>query len=57
LQIITYVIPLRHMLTITPGIVLKDVGLEILRQRVIALIVFSVAIMLLAASRFVRRLK
>jgi ABC-2 type transport system permease protein len=57
LQVITYVIPLRYMLTIIRGIVLKGVGLEILRQQVIALIVFGVAIMLLAASRFRKRLE
>jgi ABC-2 type transport system permease protein len=57
LQVITYVIPLRYMLTIIRGIVLKGVGLEILRQQVIALIIFGVAIMLLAASRFRKRLE
>ena len=57
LQAITYVIPLRYMLVVIRGIILKGVGLQILRQEVIALIVFGVAIMLLAAARFRKRLE
>jgi len=56
LQAITYLIPLRYMLTIIRGIVLKGVGLQILHQQVIALLVFGVVIMLLAASRFRKKL-
>jgi len=57
LQVITYVIPLRYMLTILRGIILKGVGLHILYRQVVALILFGVAIMLLAASRFRKRLE
>jgi ABC-2 type transport system permease protein len=57
LQVVTYVIPLRYMLVVIRGIILKGVGLQILRQEVIALIVFGVAIMLLAAARFRKRLE
>jgi ABC-2 type transport system permease protein len=57
LQAITYVIPLRYMLTIIRGIVLKGVGLQILHQQVIALLVFGVVVMLLAASRFHKKLE
>lgn len=57
LQVITYVIPLRYMLVILRGIILKGVGLQILLQEVIALIIFGVAIMLLAASRFRKSLE
>jgi ABC-2 type transport system permease protein len=57
LQVITYVIPLRYMLVIIRGIVLKGVGLQILYQQVIALLVFGAIIMLLAASRFRKRLE
>jgi ABC-2 type transport system permease protein len=57
LQILTYVIPLRYMLTIIRGIVLKGVGLQILGSQVIALIIFGVLVMLLAASRFHKRLE
>ncbi|MGD2143887.1 MAG: ABC transporter permease [Anaerolineae bacterium] len=57
LQAITYVIPLRYMLSVIRGIVLKGVGLEILYQHVIALGLFGAGIMLLAASRFEKRLE
>jgi ABC-2 type transport system permease protein len=57
LQVITYVIPLRYMLSVIRGIILKGVGLQILRQEVIALSIFGVAIMLLAAARFRKRLE
>jgi ABC-2 type transport system permease protein len=39
------------------GIILKGVGVEILYQQVIALAVFGVGIMLLAAGRFQKRLE
>jgi ABC-2 type transport system permease protein len=57
LQVITYVIPLRYMLVVIRGIILKGVGLQILRQEVAALGIFGVAIMLLAAARFRKRLE
>jgi ABC-2 type transport system permease protein len=57
LQAITYVVPLRYILVIIRGIILKGVGLRILYQEVIALVVFGVAIMLLAATRFRKRLE
>jgi len=56
LQALTYVVPLRYMLAIIRGIILKGVGLEILYPEVIALLIFGVAIVLLAASRFSKRL-
>jgi len=57
LQAITYVIPLRYMLVIIRGIIVKGVGLHILRQEVLALVIFGIAIMLLAATRFRKRLE
>ncbi|MGD2178354.1 MAG: ABC transporter permease [Anaerolineae bacterium] len=57
LQAITYVIPLRYMLSVIRGIILKGVGLEILHRQVIALGLFGAGIMLLAASRFQKRLE
>ncbi|MGD8968480.1 MAG: ABC transporter permease [Anaerolineae bacterium] len=57
LQAITYVIPLRYMLSVIRGIILKGVGVEILYPQVIALAVFGVSIMLLAATRFQKRLE
>ncbi|MCP4539629.1 MAG: ABC transporter permease [Chloroflexi bacterium] len=57
LQAVTYVIPLRYMLVIIRGIILKGVGLQILFQEVVALIIFGVVIMLLASSRFRKQLE
>jgi ABC-2 type transport system permease protein len=56
MQAITYVIPLRYILVIVRGIILKGVGLQILRPEVLALAVFAVLIMLLAATRFRKKL-
>ena len=57
LQAITYVIPLRYMLVILRGIILKGVGLQLLQQEVIALVIFGVVIMTLAATRFRKKLE
>jgi ABC-2 type transport system permease protein len=57
LQAITYVVPLRYMLAVIRGIILKGVGLRILYQQVVALVIFGVSIMLLAATRFRKRLE
>lgn len=57
LQVVTYIVPLRYMLIVIRGIILKGVGLQILRQEVIALAIFGVVIMGLAASRFRKKLE
>lgn len=57
LQWISYVIPLRYMLIILRGIVLKGVGLRILAGEVIAIIVFGVFIFSIASRRFRKRLE
>jgi len=57
LQAVTYVIPLRYMLVIVRGIILKGVGLEVLTGQVVALIAFGVVIMGFAATRFRKRLE
>ena len=57
LQVITYIIPLRYMLVVIRGIIVKGVGLQILRQQVLALISFGVVIMFLAAARFRKKLE
>ena len=57
LQVLTYVVPLRYFVTILRVIILKGVGLHILVQQVVALGVFGVLIMLLAATRFQKRLE
>jgi ABC-2 type transport system permease protein len=52
LRMMSYLIPLRYMLTIIRGIVLKGVGLAALQTEVLILAVFSVSIIILAARRF-----
>jgi ABC-2 type transport system permease protein len=56
LQIVTYAIPLRYILVILRGVMLKGVGMPILYWETVALVIFGVAIMLLAANRFSKRL-
>jgi ABC-2 type transport system permease protein len=57
LQVVSYVIPLRYMLTVTTGIILKGVGLRILAAEVIAITVFGVVIFSVASRRFRKRLE
>ena len=57
LQGISYLFPVRYMLVIVRGIILKGVGLQILLQEVLALLIFGVAIVFLAAMRFRKRLE
>ena len=56
LQAISYVIPARYGLTIVRGIILKGVGLEILRQEVVAILIFAAIIITLASFRFKKKL-
>ena len=56
LQWISYLIPLRYMLVIVRGIILKGVGLNILWDQAAALILFSIVMLALATSRFKKRL-
>jgi ABC-2 type transport system permease protein len=57
LQWVSYAVPLRYMLVIVRGILLKGVGVEALYQEVIALVIFGVVIMILASTRFRKRLE
>jgi ABC-2 type transport system permease protein len=56
LQAVTYVVPLRYILVVIRGIVLKGVGVQPLLRDVVAMVVFGVVVMLLAANRFQKRL-
>lgn len=56
LQWISLVIPLRYFLVILRSVVLKGVGFTLLTQEVVALVIFGVILMGLAASRFRKRL-
>jgi ABC-2 type transport system permease protein len=57
LQALSYLVPLRYMLVIVRGILLKGIGLEVLAGQVGALLVFGVVIMAFAATRFRKRLE
>ncbi|HUS70125.1 MAG TPA: ABC transporter permease [Anaerolineae bacterium] len=56
LQWISYLIPLRYLLVITRGIILKGAGITILWEQALALVLFAGAMLLLAASRFRKQL-
>lgn len=56
LQVVSYLIPARYALEIMRGIILKGVGLQILMDQVIAVAIFGVVIMVMAAARFRTRL-
>lgn len=57
LRAISYLVPLRYMLVIIRGILLKGVGLRILVGEVAALFLFGATIMTFAAMRFRKRLE
>jgi ABC-2 type transport system permease protein len=52
LQAISYVIPARYAMVIMRGIILKGVGLQILLDQVLAVLIFSTVVVVLAATRF-----
>jgi len=56
-QYITYVSPLRYFLVIVRGIFLKGVGFDVLWPQVLALFLLGIAIFLLSALRFKKRLE
>ncbi|MGB3904543.1 MAG: ABC transporter permease [Anaerolineae bacterium] len=56
LQWISYFIPLRYLLVIVRGIVLKGAGLSILWDQAAALSIFAIVMLAMAASRFRKRL-
>jgi drug efflux transport system permease protein len=55
-QYYTYLNPLRYFVEIVRGIFLKGTGIEILWPQMLALLIYGTAVMLLAASRFRKRL-
>lgn len=57
LQWMSYAVPLRYMLIIARGIILKGVGLRILVKEVIAITIFGILIFGVAARRFRKRLE
>jgi ABC-2 type transport system permease protein len=57
LQWVSYAVPLRYMIVIMRGIIVKGVGLDVLAGQVVALLIFGVVIMAFAATRFRKRLE
>jgi len=57
LQALSYLVPLRYMLVIIRGIILKGVGWNVLADQALALLAFGVIIMIFAATRFRKRLE
>jgi len=56
LQWISYIFPLRYYLVIIRSLMLKGVGISAYRVDLIALAIFGIVIMTLAALRFRKRL-
>jgi ABC-2 type transport system permease protein len=56
LQWISYLMPLRYYLVIIRSLLLKGVGIETIRTEVLAMTLFAIGIMTLAALRFHKRL-
>jgi ABC-2 type transport system permease protein len=56
LQIVSYAMPLRYYLVIIRSLLLKGVGADALVPQIIALAIFGIVIMGLAALRFRKRL-
>jgi ABC-2 type transport system permease protein len=56
LQLLSYVVPARYGMIIVRSIILKGVGLEILREQVVAILIFTAIIVTLASTRFKKKL-
>jgi len=57
LQALSYLVPLRYMLIVLRGIVVKGVGVDAFPEQVIALVIFGLLIMVGASSRFRKSLE
>lgn len=56
LQLLSAIIPAKYGMIIVRSIILKGVGLEILRGQVIAILIFTAVIVTLASTRFKKKL-
>jgi ABC-2 type transport system permease protein len=52
LQFLSNFVPLRYLLNIIRGIIIKEIGLEYLHQNILILGAFSIIILLMATRRF-----
>ena len=57
LQAVSYAVPARYALVIVRGIILKGVGFPILIEQVAAVLIFSMVVMFLAATRIKKNLE
>ncbi|HMR64573.1 MAG TPA: ABC transporter permease [Anaerolineae bacterium] len=57
MQFLTYLIPARYGMVIVRGIVLKGVGVELLFEQIVAVLIFSVVVIILASRRFKKKLE
>ncbi len=56
IQVVTYLIPARYLVSLLRGIYLKGVGLEVLAPEAAALVAFSAAMVVLAHVKFKKKL-
>ncbi len=56
LQLLSYIFPARYGLIVVRSILLKGAGFEVLAEQVAAILIFTVIIVTLAASRFKKKL-
>ncbi len=55
IELVTYIIPARYFVTILKGVYLKGVGFSVLWPEVLFLLVFALAMIILAMSKFKKR--
>jgi ABC-2 type transport system permease protein len=56
LQLVTYLVPARYFMEVLRRIYLKGVGLEVLAAEILLLLLFGAALIVIATSRFQKRL-
>jgi ABC-2 type transport system permease protein len=57
LQLVSYIVPSRYFVTISKGIYLKGIGLDILWPQVVLLIAFAVFFLVMAQRKFVKKIR
>jgi ABC-2 type transport system permease protein len=57
LQLLSYIIPAKYGMIIVRSILLKGVGIEVLREQILAILIFTGIIVTLAATRFKKKLE
>ncbi len=57
LQLVSYIVPSRYFVTISKGIYLKGIGLDILWPQVVLLIAFAAFFLVMAQRKFVKKIR